>query len=138
MKSHLILPAILLAIVCISAARFKEEGYVLEHERDIEQKQPGPHAGGGNTTVYPFFEGIKSSKLAFRKRVLHPGSAIGYHLQETDEIYYILSGEGEMNMNGKRIYLKAGDAVFTKAGSSHGLKPAGYQDLSLIITYNLR
>ncbi|MES2689115.1 MAG: cupin domain-containing protein [Bacteroidota bacterium] len=113
------------------------EKYILVHEKDIAKQQPGPHKGGGNTISYPFFEGTKDFKMAFRKRILKPGSAIGYHLQETDEIYYILSGEGEMQMSGKSFPVTTGDAVLTRPGSSHGIKPAGNMDLTLMIVYAL-
>src|SRR6188474_1337156 len=74
------------------------EKYILIHEKDIAKEQPGPHEGGGKTIAYPFFEGTKDFKMAFRKRVLTPGSSIGYHLQQEDEVYYILEGSGEMQM----------------------------------------
>lgn len=114
------------------------EPYVLQHENEIAVQQPGPHEGGGSTTAYPFFEKIKDFKMAFRKRVLKPGSSIGYHLQETDEVYYILSGNGEMKMNGETFLVKAGDAILTRPGSSHGLKPTGNNDLTVLITYQLK
>ncbi len=125
---------------CILAFTNKKqtEPYILQHEKDIAIQQPGPHDGGGTTTAYPFFENIKNFKMAFRKRVLRPGSSIGYHLQETDEVYYILNGTGEMKMNGDSFAVKAGDAVLTRPGSSHGLKPMGNEDLTVIISYQLR
>lgn len=67
--------------------------------------------------------------------MLHPGSAIGYHLQKEEEIYYIDSGTGEMQMNGSSFPVKAGDAILTYAGSSHGLKQTGTEDLVVIIHY---
>jgi mannose-6-phosphate isomerase-like protein (cupin superfamily) len=113
----------------------QQAGYILEHEKEIAASQPGPHNGGGNTTAYNFFSKAQDFKLAFRKRVLHPGSAIGYHLQKEDEIYYVLSGEGQMEMNGKTFEVHAGDAVLTRPGSSHGLKQTGKEDLVIIINY---
>ena len=109
--------------------------YILEHEKDIAKTEPGTHNGGGNTTGYSFFSKADGLKMAFRKRVLHPGSAIGYHLQNEDEIYYIISGVGEMQMNGKTFPVKAGDAILTRPGSSHGLKQTGNDDLTVIIAY---
>jgi mannose-6-phosphate isomerase-like protein (cupin superfamily) len=111
------------------------DGYV--HERDAEVARPGPapHNGPGRSTGYSFFEKAAGFKLVFRKRVLHPGAAIGYHLQKEDEVYYILSGTGVMQMNGKEFPVKAGDAILTRSGSSHGLKQTGAGDLSLIINY---
>lgn len=110
-------------------------GYILDHEKDIAVKQAGPHDGGGTTTAYSFFSQAKNCKLVFRKRVLHPGSSIGYHLQNADEIYYIVSGTGEMKMNGETFRVHAGDGILTLPGSSHSLTPTGKEDLVVIINY---
>jgi mannose-6-phosphate isomerase-like protein (cupin superfamily) len=112
-----------------------EEGYILEREKEIAVNEKGPHNGGGETIAYPFFSKAKDFNLIFRKRILKPGSSIGYHLQEKDEIYYIVSGMGEMNINGKSFTVSAGDAILTRPGNSHGLKPAANSELSLIINY---
>lgn len=109
--------------------------YILEHEKDIAKDEPGTHGGGGNTTGYNFFSNADGLKMTFRKRVLHPGSAIGYHLQKEDEVYYIVGGTGQMQMNGKTFPVKAGDAILTRPGSSHGIKQTGKEDLVIIITY---
>ena len=114
------------------------EKYILVHEKDIAKEQAGPHNGGGKTIAYPFFEGTQDFKMAFRKRILKPGSSIGYHLQKEDEVYYILEGNGEMQMNGETFSVTAGDAILTRPGSSHGLKPTGDKDLTLIIAYLLK
>ena|SRR5688572_22765652 len=114
------------------------EKYILQHEKDIAKEQPGPHKGGGQTIAYPFFEGTKDFNLAFRKRTLKAGSAIGYHLQKEDEVYYILEGNGIMQMNGDSFPVKPGDAILTRPGSSHGLKPAVNEDLTLLISYQLK
>jgi quercetin dioxygenase-like cupin family protein len=113
----------------------QDNGYILDHEKNIAVEESGPHDGGGKTTAFPFFSKFKGTKIAFRKRILHPGSSIGYHLQEQQEIYYILSGNGELQMNGKTIPVSTGDAILTLPGNHHGLKPAGNEDLSVLITY---
>ncbi len=109
--------------------------YILEQDAQVAKEQPGPHEGGGTTISHSFFDGVKDYKTAFRKRTLKPGSSIGYHLQQEDEIYYILSGHGEMKMNGKTFPVKPGDAILTRPGSSHGLIPAKNNELTLIIVY---
>ena len=117
------------------AKQRQQTGYILEHEKDIAANQPGPHDGGGPTTAHNFFSKATDSKLVFRKRVLYPGSAIGYHLQKEEEIYYIASGTGEMAMNGEKFTVTTGDAILTLPGSSHGLKQTGKDDLVVIINY---
>jgi mannose-6-phosphate isomerase-like protein (cupin superfamily) len=133
MKSLVILAIIYL--FSIPAFSQTKQPYILEHENQITKSEPGTHNGGGNTTGYSFFSKADDLKMVFRKRVLHPGSAIGYHLQTEDEIYYIVSGAGEMRMNGKTFPVKIGDAILTRPGSSHGLKETGDADLAIIIAY---
>jgi mannose-6-phosphate isomerase-like protein (cupin superfamily) len=131
----------LLLLLCLAALAFDSKGpaekYILQHEKDIAVEQAGPHNGGGRTISYPFFQGTEGFRTAFRKRTLLPGSAIGYHLQKEDEVYYILDGEGVMQMNGDSFRVTAGDAILTRPGSSHGLRPDGDKPLTLLITYNL-
>ena len=119
----------------VSAQEVKAPGFILEHENEIAVDQPGPHNGTGITTGYSFFSKASGLKLIFRKRVLHPGASIGYHLQGEDEIYYVVSGKGEMKMNGKIIPMVAGDAMLTRPGSSHGLTQVGVEDLVIMISY---
>lgn len=110
-------------------------GYVHERDAEVKKEGPAPHSGPGRSTGYSFFEKAPGYTQAFRKRVLHPGAAIGYHLQKEDEVYYMLSGTGVMQMNGKEFPVAAGDAILTRPGSSHGLKQTGKDDLVLLITY---
>jgi len=130
-----ILLGLLLSLSTSAAFSQSTQPYILEHENDIAKSEAGTHNGGGNTVGYSFFSKSDGLKMVFRKRVLHPGSAIGYHLQKEDEIYYIISGTGEMQMNGKNFPVKAGDAILTRPGSSHGLKQTGKNDLVIIINY---
>lgn len=146
MKKYLIPFAFALAggvLAIISSLAFtrspgQTQGYLVEHEKEIAQNQAGPHNGGGESVAYSFFSKAPGLKLAFRKRVLLPGSAIGYHLQKEDEIYYILSGEGEMTINGNTFPVRAGDAILTRPGSSHGLRQKGDHNLVLIINYAVK
>jgi len=111
------------------------EGYVIERAREVAKNEPGPHDGGGPSTGYVFFEKAPDLKFSFRKRVLHKGAAIGYHLQKTDEVYYFTGGEGTMTINGKPFVVNAGDCVLTRGGSSHGLVQKGDADLTIVITF---
>jgi len=109
--------------------------YLFERDRQVAKNEPGPHDGGGPSTGYSFFEKAPDLKFSFRKRVLHKGAAIGYHLQKTDEVYYITGGRGLMTINGESMRVKAGDAVLTRGGSSHGLVQKGETDMTIIITF---
>jgi len=110
-------------------------GYVVEHDADIQRPEPGTHNGGGQTIGYSFFSKVPKLGLVFRKRALQPGSAIGYHEQKEDEIYYVLSGRGIMTVDEHVFEVGPGTAVLTRPGSSHSLKQVGSEDLVVLINY---
>jgi mannose-6-phosphate isomerase-like protein (cupin superfamily) len=113
----------------------QQKTYFVEHESDIRIQQPSPHGAAGITTSYPYFSKVENFNTVFRKRTLKKGSSIGYHLQQADEIYYIVSGKGIMKMNGETFTVTAGDAILTRPGNWHGLEPLGNDSLTVIINY---
>ena len=131
LTTAIVVPAVWLT----ASAQQTSGGYVLERDAEVAVEEAGSHKGGGMTVGYSFFNKVPGLKLVFRKRALKPGSAIGYHLQKEDEIYYVLSGRGAMTIDGKTFEVKAGDAVLTRPGASHGLKQVGAEDLVILINY---
>ncbi|WP_160152283.1 cupin domain-containing protein [Microbulbifer sp. ALW1] len=121
--------------ILASADATNDAGYIIERETEIATQQPGPHKGGGETTGFSFFADAPSMDTVFKKRILHPGSAIGYHEQHKDEIYYVVSGSGELTMNGQKSEVGPGTAILTRPGNSHGLRQIGKDDLVIFIVY---
>ena len=121
----------------LAAATAAPGGYIIEHDADIAKDEPGTHNGGGMTVGYSFFSRVPNLKLVFRKRVFHPGSGVGLHEQKEDEIYYVLSGRGQMTLDGKTVDVTPGTAVLTRTGSSHSLKQVGSEDLVVLINYEV-
>jgi mannose-6-phosphate isomerase-like protein (cupin superfamily) len=144
-RTRLIIIALLVAAVSAVSLIFargqaasqntSDAGYIIERDAEIAKEGPGTHNGLGRSTGYIFFEKVPDLKFSFRKRVLHKGASIGYHLQKTDEVYYIIGGTGKMKINDKEFSVKTGDAILTRGGSSHGLEQTGEGDLTIIITY---
>src|SRR5918911_3194736 len=120
------------AVLVAQPAKVKG-GFIVQHDAEIAKNEPGTHNGGGQTVGYSFFDKTPGLTLVFRKRALKPGSAIGYHEQHEDEIYYVLSGRGVMTIDGKPFDVGPGDAILTRPGSSHGLKQTGAEDLVIMI-----
>lgn len=108
---------------------------VVVNERDIAIEQPGPHDGEGTTTAYPFFADATGFDLIFRKRAMHPGATIGDHVNDKDEIYYVLSGRGVLTLNDEVNEVGPGDAILTRNGDRHALVQQGHEDLVLYIVY---
>lgn len=110
-------------------------GSYVERESELAAVQPGPHGGEGSTTAFPFFEQAEGFDLVFRKRALHPGASIGEHLNDKDEIYYVLSGRGELMLDGHSREVGPGDAILTRRGSTHGLRQKGAEDLVIFVVF---
>src|SRR5262245_38885712 len=124
-----------LCLLLPSSASQSQTDSLIERDSMVAKSEPGPHNGGGPTTAYSFFAHTPNLGFVFRKRALHRGAAIGYHRQEADEIYYVLSGSGELTLNGARSIVGPGTAILTRTGSSHGIRQLGSDDLVIIIAY---
>lgn len=59
---------------------------------------------------------IRACKVAIIKEDLELGNH--YH-KNKDEIFYLLSGGGEIELDGKRSSIKEGDKVFIPRGTRH-------------------
>ena len=73
-------------------------------------------------------------KLGLYARVIvPPKAAVPYHQHLGDsEVYYILSGEGIYDDDGKKIPAKPGDTFFCADGHSHGITPLGDEPIVFI------
>lgn len=66
--------------------------------------------------------------------ILPPGSSIGDHPHEdTEEVYYLLSGSGEMRLDGAARRMEAGDISVVSSGHSHGIRNTGDRDMELLV-----
>ena len=55
---------------------------------------------------------------------------------DKDEIYYVLSGRGELMLNGAVRDVGPGDAILTRSGDSHALRQRGREDLVIFIVFD--
>ena len=109
---------------------------VVVNERDVVRQEAPPHGAIGMSTAYRISDVVPQPRtMEFRKRVLHKGAAIGLHPIAHDEVYYVLSGEGEVTSDGVSERLRPGMAAYLYEGAVVGIKQTGNKPLSLIISY---
>ena len=109
---------------------------VVIDEVDTVREEPPPHGAIGMSTAYRISDAAPAPRsMEFRKRVLHPGSAIGLHPIKHDEVYYVLSGTGEVESDGVTARLKPGMAAYLYDGAVVGIRQIGPEPLVLIISY---
>jgi lysophospholipase L1-like esterase/mannose-6-phosphate isomerase-like protein (cupin superfamily) len=107
----------------------------IRRDEEVARPMEAPHDGGGEATGHWYFADAEKRPFAFRKTVLHPGAAIGYHLHDNDEVYYIIEGSATMLFNGSRDRVGPGTAIFTRKGDSHGLVNDGDSDVEVVVVF---
>jgi mannose-6-phosphate isomerase-like protein (cupin superfamily) len=108
---------------------------VIIDENDVRREEAPPHGAIGMSTAYRISDAVPNRTMEFRKRVLHVGAAIGPHPIDHDEVYYVLSGEGEVVSDGATHRLGPGTAAYLYRGAVVGIRQMGETPLTLIISY---
>lgn len=109
---------------------------VVVHEEEVKREEPPPHGAIGMSTAYRISDAAPQPRaMEFRKRVLHKGAAIGLHPIAHDEVYYILSGEGDVTSDGVTKRLTPGMAAYLYKDAVVGLTQIGDEPLTIIVSY---
>lgn len=122
----------MLAMLLMAAA----PAMVVVREEDVKRDEPPPHGAIGMSTAYRLSDAVPAPRaMEFRKRVLHPGAAIGLHRIDHDEVYYVLSGHGDVTADGSTRRLAPGMAAYLYKGATVGITQLGEIPLALIVSY---
>ncbi len=98
--------------------------------------RPSIHGGDGSFEMrFVYGPGdLVSSLRVFELCRMPPGTSIGEHLHDdTEEIYFVLSGVGVMSLDGEEREVRAGDAVLTQPLARHGIRNPGPDELEVLI-----
>ncbi|MCL2128838.1 MAG: cupin domain-containing protein [Treponema sp.] len=112
---------------------------IKQNEMKIEIKEHMRDGDGSTQIRYLLDAANEKNTRMLAEITLEPGSSIGYHehVSET-EYYFIISGNGTVNDDGKEVKVNPGDAIITGNGASHSIKNTGDVPLvfhAVIITY---
>jgi mannose-6-phosphate isomerase-like protein (cupin superfamily) len=104
---------------------------------DVEpQVRPSIHGGEGSFEMrFVYGPGdLVSALRVFELCRMPVGTSIGEHLHDdTEEIYFVLSGTGVMTLDGEEREVRAGDAVLTQPLARHGIRNPGPDELEVLI-----
>jgi len=67
--------------------------------------------------------------------VVYPGGSIPLHNHETVESYTILSGEGQMSVDGQTEPVRQYDCIYIEKGKKHSLQNTGTADMHIMFVY---
>jgi mannose-6-phosphate isomerase-like protein (cupin superfamily) len=126
--------SLLVALAGASAAAAAPSAVIVK-ELDVVRQEAPPHGAIGMSTAYRISDAVPNRAMEFRKRVLHRGAAIGLHPLTHDEVYYVLSGEGDVTSDGTTTRIGPGTAAYLYTGANVGIRNVGPGELTLIIAY---
>jgi mannose-6-phosphate isomerase-like protein (cupin superfamily) len=116
-------------------SRHVRNRFFLKTDAQAAHVEAAPHEGTGKTTAYRYFDEVKDARVIFRKRALHKGASIGMHVLTHDEVYYIVSGRGELTVDDTKREVAADTAIFMHEGADVGIRQRGEEDLIVIVSY---
>lgn len=122
--------------------------YAKDREADGVVEIAGIHQGKGKGKAKFFRFGSASSPSAPSYMMIYelpPGASEGVHTHfldnrnaegSFDEYYFILSGQGEMEIDGKSVAVAAGDHIHTPLEVAHGIENThATENLRVFLTY---
>ncbi|MBO5689190.1 MAG: cupin domain-containing protein [Lentisphaeria bacterium] len=76
---------------------------------------------------------LRGLNRLFGRLTLDPGTSIGFHNHEGEaEVFVVISGTGEIDDNGVKSAVSAGDTILTGFGAGHGVACTGSEPLVLL------
>jgi mannose-6-phosphate isomerase-like protein (cupin superfamily) len=111
------------------------------HRNEMKKEDKEKLRDGKGTTHFTYLLDAANEKNArmFAELTLAPGDSIGYHDHKSEtEYYFVLSGTGLVNDNGKEVTVGPGDSVITGNGDAHSVTCTGSVPLvflAVIVTY---
>jgi quercetin dioxygenase-like cupin family protein len=78
-------------------------------------------AHGGGSAQMLLDSRVLRGILFLAHGLIKPGKTIESHRDPYEEIYFILSGEGLMSVDGEERQVKPGDAIWIPQGAAHSL-----------------
>jgi mannose-6-phosphate isomerase-like protein (cupin superfamily) len=74
-----------------------------------------------------------AAQQSLAEATLAPGQATQRHYHRaSEEIYFVLKGQGEMELDGETRFLRPGDAVLIPPGAWHTLENNGTSELRIL------
>jgi mannose-6-phosphate isomerase-like protein (cupin superfamily) len=91
--------------------------------RSLGQAEPFRTKDGSTIRELVGLPTSSARKQSLAEATLEPGRSTQRHRHlETEEIYYLVEGSGEMEVDGVRRAVRAGDAILIPPGARHSIR----------------
>jgi len=102
----------------------------------LEDVEPIPLPGGSWSRMVLTDKTVAGNVASLGYSVFTPGAVTAMVCHETEEVAYVLSGSGELRLEGApAVPFAAGDGVFIPAGIWHAVANTGAQDVAMVFGF---
>ena len=88
------------------------------------------------TRVYAGPKGLPAQRFALGYVDVLPGGSVPLHHHEQEEIYFLLEGEGEIDIDGKKFHMDPLSAVYIPSNKPHGFRNVGDKHMKFVFIYS--
>ncbi len=107
--------------------------YLAMDVRSRDEAQPFTTADGSTIRVLLDAEVAAARNQSLAEAELEPGHSTRRHYHAaSEEIYFLLDGEGDMEVDGERSFVGPGDAVLIPPGARHQIVNTGDRPLRFL------
>lgn len=106
---------------------------ILKNQDEGIRREKLGGSGKGQALAFPVAIPDQNGAFVMTTRLeLEPGASVGYHLHaDTEEVYFVMSGEGLYTEEDESRTVKAGDIMLCRMGRSHGIENTGKETLAI-------
>jgi len=97
--------------------------------------EPIPLPGGSWSRMVLNERSLDGNASSLGYSVFTPGCVTAMVCHETEEVAYVLSGSGELRLDGEAVPFAAGQGVFIPAGVWHAVANTGAEDVAMVFGF---
>jgi quercetin dioxygenase-like cupin family protein len=101
----------------------------------LEDVEPIPLPGGSWSRMVLNDSSLSGNASSLGYSVFTPGCVTAMVSHETEEVAYVLSGSGELRLDGETVPFAAGQGLFIPAGIWHAVANNGPEDVIMVFGF---
>jgi mannose-6-phosphate isomerase-like protein (cupin superfamily) len=87
------------------------------------------------TRVYAGARGLPAQRFTMGYVVVEPDGSVPLHHHDQEEVYFLLDGVGEIDIDGKRFRMEPLSAVYIPAQKPHKFRNVGQSPMRFLFVY---
>jgi quercetin dioxygenase-like cupin family protein len=101
----------------------------------LDDVEPIPLPGGSWSRMVLNDKSLGGNTASLGYSVFTPGCVTAMVSHETEEVAYVVSGSGELRLDGENVPFAAGQGLFVPAGVWHAVANTGQEDMVMVFGF---